>query len=251
MSNATFPRELFELQAAYLHHRLGREPWWGMDYGFTNFTQFKAICKFAPTNHQWPRMDLDDHAWRALLAECWTALQRHPGADGRGSFVGFLWERWGPRWQAAFPLFDRSLLAEKYTGCFRYDFDPAQRAVHLHFHNLEAPLSPFAQPGKRKADLRRIVAELEQQELKPDVVSFDSWMNHLKPIQELFPKSFAAALTPAEEFPKGYGWWGQFITRDGKIHTTRAALLREKGVFEFPRLNGHCPWSDFRDSVMS
>ena len=246
-TDATFPREMFELQANYLHQRLSREPWWGMDYGFGNFTQFKSICKFAPG----VAMDLDDHAWRASLAECWNALQRHSDSAGPAAFVAFLWERWGARWLTAFPIFERGLLAEKYTGCFRYDFDSEHRAVHLHFHNLDAPLSPFAQPGKRREDLRRIIAEIEQQNLKPERVSFDSWMNHLKPIQELFPKSFAASLVKAEEFPKGYGWWGQFITRDGKMHERRAALLKEKGVFEFPRLNGACSWSDFRATIMA
>jgi hypothetical protein len=237
-----FYREMFELQASYLHHRLRRESWWGMDYAFGNFSQIKAISKFAPG----VRMDLDEIAWRKVLATCWDAFWSNK--EDREKFVAVLWSVWGERWLAAYPPFERSVLDNKFFGCFRYDHS-AEGPVHLHFSNNDEPHSPFADMSKRKNDLREIVRELESNGIRPTTVHFDSWMNNLKPIAELFPASFAKSLVASEEFPKGYGWWGQFITREGHIHARRAELLKREGRFEFLRLNGHCLWSDFKASI--
>lgn len=244
---ARFYRDMFELQASYLHHRLRREAWWGMDYAFGNFCQFKAICKHAPG----VRMDLDDLDWRHLLSDCWAALGRHFTPGGRADFVDFLWSVWGPRWEKAYPVFEAHQNADRYIGCFRYDLHAPDQAVYLHFHNTVAPGSPFAVPGARREDLRKIVAEIEAGGATPATVHFQSWMNALKPVKELFPAAFAQSLTASEEFPKGYGWWGQFITRDGRIHAQRGELLKREGRFEFARLNGHCPWADFRAHIFA
>lgn len=241
-----FYRDMFDLQACYLHHRLRREPWWGMDYAFGNFCQFKSICKYAPG----VRMDLDDLDWRHLLSDCWAALVRHNTPGGRIDFVEALWAIWGARWLQGHPLHDAALLAERYLGCFRYDLKPDRGAVYLHFHNLVAPSSPFAVPGARREDLRKIVAEIEAAGAAPQSVHFETWMNALNPVKELFPAEFAASLQAGEEFPKGNGWWGQFITRDGQVNAKRAELLKKEGRFEFARLNGHCSWTAFRAHVL-
>ena len=244
MSDQTLYREMFDVQASYLHHRLRREPWWGMDYAFGNFSQFKAICKFAPG----VRMDLDEIPWRKLLVECWNAFETHRHSEARTQFVEFLWLSWGERWQNAYPAFERTLLDAKYFGCFRYDY-ANDGCVHLHFHNLEAPNSPLADLSKRRRDLIQIIQEIEAKELRPISVHFDSWMNNLSTILELFPESFTRSLAASEEFPKGYGWWGQFVTRDNRVHKRRAELMKETGRFEYPRLTGNCPWNDFKASA--
>ena len=234
---------MFDLQIGYLHLRLRREPWWGMDYGFGNFTMLKAVAKFA----EGPRYDLDEIPWRQTLAECWGALVRAPAAADRPAFVDFLRNRFGERWLRAYPVFEASLANRPdYFGCFRYEFHPGDRSINLHFQNTEQPRSPLEHLDKRRQDLRRIVADVEAQQLQPDCVRFDTWMNNLKPIQALFPESFLKSLTPAEEFPKGQGWWGQFVTRDGGLNARRAEVLLSQGRFEFARQMGQCPWPEFR-----
>ena len=108
---------------------------------------------------------------------------------------------------------------------------------------------PFEDLNRRRDDLRRIVLDVEAKGVRPARAGFDSWMNNLRPMVELFPASLAKSLTATEEFPKGYGGWGQFITRDGGINRRRADMLLTKGRFEFARLAGECPWVEFQKFV--
>lgn len=237
---------MFRLQMGYLHQRLSREPWWGMDYALANFTMLKVISRFA----EGTRTDLDEIAWRKTLAECWSVLTRCQTPAERVDFVEDLWGRFGERWLKAYPCFEASLSERSdYFGCFRYDHGAGDRSIVLHFQNKEEPLSPLADPGKRREDLRRIVADVNARQLQVDRVRFDTWMNNLKPVQSLFPESYVRSLAPAEEFPKGYGWWGQFITRDGGFHMRRAEKLMTEGRFEFVRLDGQCPWQEFHQNL--
>lgn len=237
---------MFCLQMGYLHQRLCREPWWGMDYGFANFTMLKVISRFA----EGPQYDLDDLDWRKTLAGCWAVLMRGVTPSDRTLFVEDLWSRFGERWMKAYPCFEASLSQRSdYFGCFRYEYGSGDGSITLHFHNQEEPRSPLADPGKRREDLRRIVVDVEARHLQVDRVRFDTWMNHLKPVQSLFPESFVRSLAPAEEFPKGYGWWGQFITRDGGLNERRAERLLNEGRFEFTRLTGQCPWGVFKKEL--
>lgn len=237
---------MFRLQMSYLHQRLGREPWWGMDYGFGNFTMLKAISKHADG----PRYDLDDRPWRQTLAACWDALMQSRTPGERDVFVEHLWSRFGERWLRAYPGFEDSLAqCSGYFGCFRYEQGSGDGSINLHFQNQEEPLSPLADLDKRREDLRRIVQDVEARRLPVGRVRFDTWMNNLRPVLALFPESFARALVPAEEFPKGYGWWGQFVTRNGGLHARRAELLMTQGRFEFARLAGQCSWDEFQHSV--
>jgi len=239
----TFYDGMFRLQMSYLHQRLCREPWWGMDYGLANFTMLKAIARHA----EGERYDLDDLAWRKTLAGCWDVLMRSRTAAERTVFVEDLWSRFGERWLRAYPLFEAGLSQRSdYFGCFRYEHGSGDAAIVLHFQNMAAPLSPLADLDKRREDLRRIVQDVEGKQLPVVCVRFDTWMNNLKPVLSLFPESFAHSLVPAEEFPKGYGWWGQFITRAGELHSRRAELLMTQGRFEFARLDGQCSWSEFK-----
>lgn len=233
---------MFRLQMGYLHQRLCREPWWGMDYGVGNFTMLKAISKFA----EGPRYDLDDLVWRRMLAGCWDALIRSRANSEREVFVEDLWIRFGERWMRAYPLFEASLAQRSdYFGCFRYEYSAGDNSIVLHFQNREEPQSPLADLRKRREDLRRIVADVEAKPLQISRLRFETWMNNLQPVRSLFPECFARSLVPAEEFPKGYGWWGQFVTRDGGLQPRRAERLMAQGRFEFARLDGQCPWEEF------
>jgi len=240
-----FYEEMFELQFSYLHHRLRREPWWGMDYGFGNFTMLKAIGKYGPG----VRMDLDEIPWREILAQSWNDLNRYNLADEQEEFIGAMWKIFGERWLAAYPPFEKNNIAQNWFGCFRYHYDDATKQADFHFYNADEPDSPFEDMEKRRDDLLRIIKDIDSKKIKPESVRFDSWMNNLKPIVDLFPESLKKSLKPTEEFPKGYGWWGQFITKDGGIHPRRAELMKQEGRFEYKRLMGSCPWEDFRRKV--
>jgi hypothetical protein len=249
-----FFTDMFRVQFSYLHHRLRREGWWGMDYGLGNLTMLKVICGFAGG----PKMDLGEIQWRQTLAECWKALGvqggrtdrdnapgLQDGPDQRRRFADFTWDLFGRRWLAAYPVFERDNADRAWFGCFRYDCLADANDINLHFMNADEPKSPFEDMNRRKEDLRRIVAAVRAKGLSPARMHFVSWMNNLKPILELFPPSHAASLTPTEEFPKGYGWWGQLITRDGRINPRRAELIKRAGRFEYVRLAGNCPWTEF------
>jgi hypothetical protein len=240
-----FYRGMFELEASYLHHRLRREPWWGMDYAFGNFTRFKIIPNFAPGL----RMDLDEIPWRQLLVECWNKFQLYNAAADREKYVEFLWQIWGERWLKGFSLYEAEQRSRPRFGCFNYNFHPEDNSIALHFLNMEAPNSPFSCLEKRKDDLREIIKDVETKGLQPSKVHFQSWLNNLKSIQSLFPDSFNKSFVTYEEFPKGNAWWGQFITKEGKINSRRAELLKQQGKFELNRLDGSVSWIDFKNHL--
>jgi len=242
----SFYHGMFDAQAAYLQHRLKREPWWGLDYGFANFTMFKAILKYASA----PRLDLDEIPYRKLLAEIWAEQDGFKKPLDTKGFAESLWPRFGKDWMQAYPPFEQNNRKEFRPGCcFRYHYIEKTGVIDLHFMNAEEPNSPFENLNVRKEELRQIVMEIEAKRLPVQWVACDTWLNNIEVFRFFFPESYAASLTPAEEFPKGYGWWGQLVTRSGGLHSGKAEKLIREGRFEFARLLGKCPWDDFRNHL--
>ena len=137
-------------------------------------------------------------------------------------------------------------------GCFGYNVvskDPACAA--LHFHNACWPRSPFEDMSELFDDLRQCLRLLRQAAPAVRQVSCASWINGLPRFQALFPRSYAAGLAPTDPDSKGFGWWGQFVRKDGALNETRADHLRRTGEFPFIRTIGVCALEDLATHVES
>ena len=135
------------------------------------------------------------------------------------------------------PVFD-------WFGCFRYAYDEAQGHVYLHFRNACCPESPFADPAGRVQELRRLAADIRSRGAAPATIGCDSWLNELPAFQSLFPPEYKAsfAVSPPDS-KSGYGWWGQFVGRDGQIHRAKAAEFEKTFAFPCRRLTARCAFA--------
>lgn len=135
-------------------------------------------------------------------------------------------------------------------GAWRYDAH--DRYVALHFHNVYMPDSPFAHPHDLLTCLQRIIEDIDARGLPIARIGVDSWIDHLPPFQALFPPEFAASITPTDPDNKGgNGWWGQFISRTGRLHEPRAQRLRQTGRFDYARAHAECSFAAFRAHVQA
>jgi len=141
--------------------------------------------------------------------------------------------------------------AERVTfGCFGYNVssaDPAEAA--LHFHNACWPRSPFEDLIELADDLRQCLLDIRRNHPAVTRISCGSWINGHGEFLRLFPESYAHSLVPTSPESKGFGWWGQFVRKDGSLNEKRAAEFRRTGRFAFPRLLGTCPLDELLDHL--
>jgi len=137
-------------------------------------------------------------------------------------------------------------------GCFSYDYREPQGYVALHFSNVYAPDSPFADMRRLFASLQDIVEDITAKGCVVERIGCDSWVDNLPPFKACFPPSFAASMTPTNPDAKtGFGWWGQFIDRTLSLHQQRARLLRESRQFKYHRMHAECPYEEFVQHVQA
>ena len=130
---------------------------------------------------------------------------------------------------------------DTWYGCFRYDVEPEPGLISLHFYNAVMPVSPFADPEALADDLRQCLLAASRQVPDAERLQCGSWVNNLPPIRAVLPRRYVESLAPTDPDAKtGLGWWGQFVTSEGTIHTERAERLLATGEFRYPRLLGRC-----------
>jgi len=140
----------------------------------------------------------------------------------------------------AVPTATRRRNLSRRFGCFRYDLPQADLA-ELHFSNAARPESPFKDLRSLAESLRQLCADIRRRAPGVQMVCCGSWINNLRAFRRLFPESYIKSLRPTDPDNKTHaGWWGQFITHDGKLNQRRAKLLKTQRRFEFEELEGQC-----------
>ena len=137
-------------------------------------------------------------------------------------------------------------------GFFLYDlteFGRATTEMNLHMGNTQAPESPFHDVPARAGELARLLRDA--QSLKPDMewIQCASWLNTFAPFLRLFPAAWAGSATPPRPPGYSYGWWGQFVWRDGRFHKRNGEHLRRTGQFPFPAVVCRCRIASLRQHL--
>ena len=150
----------------------------------------------------------------------------------------------------SYAAYRRMTDTDRWFGCFRWLYDRHRKYIALHFRNAYTPRSPFEDSDRLFRSLRRVIRDIDTENLPVTTVGCDSWLDALSSFQQLFPASFARSLeeTPGE-VKTGNGWWGQFVTHRGTLNARRAEILRKKLRFELPRMHGECPFLEFKKHV--
>jgi hypothetical protein len=137
-------------------------------------------------------------------------------------------------------------IPHKWFGCFRYNYVPEKKHIYLHFRNACIPESPFASIADRSKELALIIKDIKCKGFTPETIGCDSWLNELKAFQKFFPSEYinSFVLSPPDS-KSGYGWWGQFIGRDGLFSKSRAEKFAGNMDFQYKRLIAQCPYELF------
>ncbi|MBT3601907.1 MAG: hypothetical protein HOE48_17415 [Candidatus Latescibacteria bacterium] len=126
-----------------------------------------------------------------------------------------------------------------------WTFDDGDDDIAIHIANVYQPQSPLSE---RYVDFVAMLLKLlrDTKERRPEVVKVGcgSWMNSIKPFQDMFPQSWHASARKSPRSGFGMGHWGQFVTREGKFHERNGQLLRDTGDFPFASLYCHAPIDD-------
>jgi len=134
----------------------------------------------------------------------------------------------------------------EWFGCFCYNYVPERRHIYLHFRNACVPESPFVAIGDRFKELGMIVKDIQNKELKPETIGCDSWLNELEVFQSFFPPGYSDSFVVSPPDSKaGYGWWGQFVGKDGRFNTSKAARFEKEMKFQYRRMITKCSYESF------
>lgn len=142
-------------------------------------------------------------------------------------------------------------VAGGWFGCFRYDYDPERKHVYLHFKNACVPESPFVFPGDRLKELAALVKDIQAKGFLPETIGCDSWLNELEVFQSFFPPEYSKSFIVSPPDSKGgYGWWGQFVGKDGRFNQSKAGIFEKTMTFQFRRMISKCSYVSFVKTLM-
>ena len=127
--------------------------------------------------------------------------------------------------------------------------EPPKR-INLHFANAYQPLSPF---GSRREDLiaalKRLLEDVLGEHPDAEVVICSSWLNQFRPFQALFPESWIQSFEPVYAFWPTYGWWGQYMTHEGRFHRVNGQRFRELRRHPFTGGDSSCGVQELLDHL--
>lgn len=112
-------------------------------------------------------------------------------------------------------------------GCFRHDYRPEEKAVYIHFSNKEKSESPFANPEKRKQELKEMFEYIKKTFPEAKFVRGHSWLYNEEKYKKLFPPEYTANLELDHNFSNGFSTWGQFLDRRSKTKSEEARFFTE------------------------
>jgi len=118
-----------------------------------------------------------------------------------------------------------------------WTFDDGDDNISIHIANVYQPQSPLSE--KRVNFVAMLLKLLrDTRKRRPEVVTVGcgSWMNSIKPFQEMFPPSWHKDPHKSPRSGFGMGHWGQFMDRTGRFHERNGQVLRDTGDFPFASL---------------
>lgn len=154
------------------------------------------------------------------------------------------------------PFLACSLLApetpREWFGCFCYNYSPEIKHIYLHFKNACCPESPFADISARFRELAQIIEDIKNKGFSPETFGCDSWINELELVQGLFPPEYLQSFEVSPPDSKsGYGWWGQFVGKDGRFNAAKAGKFEKDMQFQYRRIIAKCSYESFIKHINS
>jgi len=153
---------------------------------------------------------------------------------------------------AAGPMATGEIFAgQRWFGCFGFGSHPEDNAISIHIRNACRPHSPFDDLPACFRSMKAICEAAEAGPFPVRKVTCGTWLNDLSVFVGLFPPSYRATLKVSPPDSKGgWGWWGQLVDRNGRLHARRAAAIMETGRFPHPRKEGWCGFEEFKQHVV-
>ncbi|MFZ2594038.1 MAG: hypothetical protein WAX38_04680 [Minisyncoccia bacterium] len=119
-------------------------------------------------------------------------------------------------------------------GCFMADYREHEKAVHIHFSNVE--FDPNGSPLRgektdaRLQELHDLFTYIQKKFPRAEYVLGDSWLYTLPQYRALFPDSYVEVQTPSArmdeaEFLRTGASWGQFLGWDYTLNMERGQQL--------------------------
>jgi hypothetical protein len=189
---------------------------------------------------------LSHTAFYRILGLDWSLNPQHPvwrqfiaalGDDRSGVAAAYrlYHERYA---QGLIPDYDTS---RPHWGCFSYEYDANERAIRLHFVNLDTsgagPLSS-ARREPRLAELREMFAHIHQAHPNAERVQGGSWLYNRVEYTRLFPPQYGESARTDHPHLIARGLWGQFLRHGNRMNEELATLflarlaeLRDAGAY--------------------
>ena len=173
-----------------------------------------------------------DPKWDTYLVGLKEIFDRHPDAKNTEGLeteaLAYLW----PRVKKAYHL--PSSEGRPYE-C--WTFDDGDDNIAIHIANVYQPKSPLSE---MRVNFVAMLLKLLRDTMarRPEVVTVGcgSWMNSIKPFQEMFPPVWHEDPHKSPRSSFGMGHWGQFMDRTGRFHERNGQIFRETGDFPYASL---------------
>jgi hypothetical protein len=118
-------------------------------------------------------------------------------------------------------------------GCCSYDYNRDERAVSMHFMNVEhgtvGPLSLEKLPLRRR-EMGEVMRDIKRKRSDAKEVRGHSWLYNLEAYRRIFPGSYTENLVPSESpaIWRSMSSWGQFLDSELHLEAEKAELLMER-----------------------
>jgi len=226
-----------ELQLKYLFNILENRIEKDFDKALRGFTSIissmKLIADFNESNGEWQNVL---HSLQKVYADfSGTSQRKEFSAACMNILAPFL------SYAALIPT-----TPYQWFGCFRYNYDENLKHIYLHFRNACCPESPFTSDRDRVKELCALADDIKKNALYPETIGCDSWLNELKIFQSFFPQEYSESfIISSPDSKSGYGWWGQFVGKDGKFNKLKAENFEKTMEFQYHRVIAKCSYESF------
>lgn len=230
-----------ELQLKYLFHVLEEGPEKDFLKALRGYTSIVSKMKAIPCFTE------DNETWQSALTSVQNIYSESSGKHCGREFALKAMNFFAPflSYSALIPT-----TPHEWFGCFCYNYAPEEKHIYLHFRNACIPESPFAAINDRLKELSLIADNIKDKGFQPATAGCDSWLNELDVFQGLFPDEYLQSFTVSPPDSKtGYGWWGQFVGKDGRFNEAKAEKFEKTMQFQYRRIIAKCPYKSFVNHI--
>jgi hypothetical protein len=180
-----------------------------------------------------PALGLDPpiHAWNDLKDELAALITLAGSAQVSDDLEDECWDLLRPSIEPALEEYRERLdkVKARPYKCWESEvIHDAPKRINLHFANAYQPRSPFSHCRDDLIDtLKRMLDDALREHQDVEVVVCSSWLNEFRPFQMLFPESWTKSFEPVYDYWPTYGWWGQYMTHEGRFHRDNGRRFRE------------------------